>query len=145
MLKFFFDRYSKMVSLMELLGVVFTLGWVWKLIHTPNTAWTKIFLAIYIAEYLFLRFCETKRWHPAAKRYEGIELHFRKIMIPTSYILAVTSGVGFFAGSGILLWIAIPSLGIMFYVNATLLYLHGKDKNKTPVNYFSGNKHLKNR
>ena len=125
---------------MEILGLIFTLGWLLKLVHAPNAAWTKILFAVYIAEYLFLRFCDTKRWHPAAKRYEGIELHFRKIMIPTSYILALTSGIGFFTGSGILLWLAIPLLGIMFYVNATILYLHGKDKNSTPINYFSGKK-----
>ncbi|MDP2600499.1 MAG: hypothetical protein Q8P84_07205 [Deltaproteobacteria bacterium] len=140
MLKFFFDRFSKIVYLMEVLGLAFTLGWIWKLVHTRGAFLTKILFAIYIAEYLFLRFCDTKRWHPAAKRYEGLELHFRKIMIPVSYILAITSGVGFFTGSGLLLWLAIPFMGVMFYANATLLYLHGKDKNKTPINYFSGKK-----
>lgn len=140
MLKFFFNRFSKMVLAAEILGMAFTLGWILKLVHTPNAAGTKIFFAVYIAEYLFLRFCDTKRWHPAAKRYDGLELHFRKIMIPTSYILALTSGVGFFTGSGILLWLAIPFMGVMFYANATLLYLHRKDKNKTPINYFSGKK-----
>ena len=58
-------------------------------------------------------------------------------MIPTSYILALTSGLGFWTGSTLGLWIAIPLMGIMLYVNATLLYLHIKDKNKTPVNYYS--------
>ncbi len=137
MLKFFFDRFSKVVYLMEMIGVLCTAGWLWKLLHTPNLLMTKILFDIYLLEYLFLKFCDIKRWHPTAGRYDGIALHFRKIMIPTSYILVLTSGIGFLTGSGTLLWAAIPLLGIMTYANATLIYLHHKDKNTTPINYFS--------
>lgn len=123
---------------MEILGVLFTAGWLWKLFRLEGGLLTKILFGIYLIEYLFLKFCDTKRWHPQTKRYQGIELHFRKIMIPTSYLFAVTSGIGFFTGSGILLWLAIPILGIMTYSNATLIYLYNKDKNTTPINFFSG-------
>lgn len=132
MLKFFFDRFSKVVLLMEILGVAWTLGWI--------TRDPSFLLMIYVAEYLFLRFCATKRWYRDANRYEGIELQFKKALIPTSYILALVSGVGFFTHSTVLLWMAIPLLGIILHVNILLLYLHHKDSNTTPINFFSGNK-----
>ena len=143
MLKFFFNRFSKIVYLFEILGVFFTMGWLFKLRQSPPPLLIKILLGIYIGEYLFIRFCATKRWYKQAKRYEGIELHFKKIMIPISYIMALISGIGFFTGSTIGLWFAILPMGILLYVNVTLLYLHGKDKNKTPVNYYSNRKFLK--
>lgn len=134
MLKFFFHRFSKVVYLMEILGVLFTVGWIFQTQTIP------IPFAIYLSTYLFLRFCTSVRWHKGAKRYEGIELQFKKAMIPTSYIIAITSGVGFFTHSTLFLWLAIPFLVIIAHVNVILLYLHCKDKNTTPINYFSANK-----
>lgn len=119
---------------MEILGVALTIAWI---IQGERIS---IPFGIYLFLYLFLRFCTTVRWHRGAKRYEGIELQFKKAMIPTSYILAMTSGVGFVTGSSILLWLAISLLAIIAHVNCILLTLHYKDKNTTPINYFSGNK-----
>ncbi|OGQ43139.1 MAG: hypothetical protein A3I70_00540 [Deltaproteobacteria bacterium RIFCSPLOWO2_02_FULL_44_34] len=139
MLKFFFDRFSKVVYTLEVLGVLLTAAWVthW----TSFSPLTKVLVVIYVTEYLFLRFCTSKRWYQNAKRYEGIELQFKKAIIPTSYILAITSGVGYFTNSTVLLWIAIVLLAVLLHVNVILLYLHSKDKNPTPVNYYSGNKY----
>ncbi len=120
---------------MELAGVIFTLLWAFR---SPP----KILFAVYVALCLFLRFCATKRWYPNAKRYEGIELQFKKAMIPTSYMMALTSSVGYFTGSTFLLWPVIILIGIIAHVNVILLYLHFKDKSTTPVNYYSGNKYL---
>ncbi|MBI4124438.1 MAG: hypothetical protein HY466_00725 [Deltaproteobacteria bacterium] len=142
MLKFFFNRFSKMVVLMEMLGVVFTAGWFYQLLQNPPGGFTKIFFGLYLFEYLFLRLCATVRWHKQARRYEGIELQFKKGMIPASYAMALTSGIGFFTGSALLLWPAVALIGVVAHVNVLLLYLHFKDKNQTPVNYFSGNKFL---
>ena len=142
MLKFFFHRLSKVVYAMEVIGLCFTIGWLYQFQPHPPTSLTQILLAIYLAEYGFLRFCATKRWYSNAKRYEGIELQFKKAMVPTSYILALTSGAGLLTGSIILLWLAVLLLGIILHVNVILLTLHYKDKNKTPVNYYSHNKYL---
>lgn len=145
MLKFFFDRFSKVVLIMEILGVLFTALWIYKLYFFLAFSYppilTSVLLSIYCVEYLFLRFCATKRWHPEAKRYEGIELQFKKALIPTSYMMALTSGVGFLTESTLLLWIAVPFMAIILHVNIILLYLHFKDKNTTPINYYSGNKY----
>lgn len=140
MLKFFFDRFSKVVYMMEALGVALTLAWLYKRVEPPSSLLTKILLFLFIAEYLGLRFCASVHWHKNAARYEGIELHFKKAMIPTAYILAFVSGMGFFAGFTLWLWPGILLLGILLHANIILLYLHFKDKNKTPVNYYSNEK-----
>lgn len=127
---------------MEIAGILFTAGWIYQLAHDQPSWLTKTLLAIYIVEYLFLRLCATKRWYKNAARYEGIELHFKKGMIPTSYMMAVASGVGFFTGSTLLLWPVIVLIGVIAHVNVILFALHYKDKNKTPVNYYSNNKYL---
>lgn len=127
---------------MEVLGVLFTAGWLVRLFQNPPGLLTKIIFAVYCFEYLFLRFCTTVRWYRQAKRYEGIELQFKKGMIPVSYLMALTSGVGFFTGSTLLLWPAVVLITIVAHVNVILLYLHFKDPNTTPINYFSGNKYL---
>ena len=133
MLKFFFNRFSKVVYAAEIAGVVLTLLWAFQ---SPP----KILFTLYVGGYLLLRFCATWRWHKQARRYEGIELQFKKMMVPTSYLLALASGLGLGLNSTFLLWIAIPFFAVVGYVNGTLLYLHYKDKNKTPINYFSHNK-----
>lgn len=140
MLKFFFDRFSKAVYLMEILGVLFTAGWLWKLSGGEVSPGAKVLLGLYLFEYLLNRFFVTKRWYKRAARYEGIELHFKRMMIPISYLLAFASGLGFFTGSTLLVWVAVVVMGVLTYVNVTLLYLHCKDKNKTPVNYYSHRK-----
>lgn len=124
---------------MEILGVLLTVGWV------TQTKAVSIPLVIYLVEYLALRFCATLRWHKKAKRYDGIELQFKKAMIPTSYIMALTSAVGYLTGTTFLLWVAIFLLAILLHVNVILLYLHFKDKNTTPINYFSSNQFRKAR
>lgn len=142
MLKFFFDRFSKVVTLMEVIGILLTSLMSYQLAFYSSTLLTKILFAIFLSEYLFIRFCTTKRWHKEAKRYEGLELHFKKVMIPTSYLLAFQGVIGLTFHSTILLWLAIPILGFIVYVNATLLYLYAKDKNTTPINYYSHQKYL---
>ncbi|MBI4223577.1 MAG: hypothetical protein HY609_01475 [Deltaproteobacteria bacterium] len=131
-----------MVILMEALGVALTAGWLHHLLQNSPGLFTKILFGLYLFEYLFLRLCATVRWHKQARRYEGIELQFKKGMIPASYLMALTSGVGFFTGSSFLLGPAVILIGVVAHVNVILLYLHFKDKNPTPINYFSGNKFL---
>lgn len=142
MLKFFFNRFSKVVIAMEIAGILFTAGWIYRWLYESPSLLTKVVMALYVLEYLFLRFCTTKRWYKNADRYEGIELHFKKAMIPTSYMMAAASGVGCFTGSTFLLWPMIVLIGVIAHVNVILLALHYKDKNKTPVNYYSNNKYL---
>ena len=133
MLKIFFNRFSKIVYAMEIVGVVLTLLWAFK-------APPKILFTLYVGGYLLLRVCATWRWHKQAKRYEGIELHFKKVMVLVSYMLPLASGIGLATGSTFLLWTAVILFAAILHVNVILLYLHYKDKNKTPINYFSRNK-----
>lgn len=142
MLKFFFNRFSKVVYAMEIFGVSCTAGWLWKMLDNPPSRFTQILFGLYLAEYLFLRLCTTLRWHRQARRYEGIELQFKKAMIPTSYLLALTSGVGWLTGFMFLLPAAVVLLAVIAHVNVILIYLYWKDKNTTPINYFSNNRTL---
>lgn len=136
MLKFFFHRFSKVVYTLEIAGVVFTALWLTS--HRTLSPGTRTLLGIYFSEYLLLRFMATWRWHrKTGNRYAGIELQFKKCMIPVSYILAVTSGLGWSLGYTFLLWVAVLMFTLLIYVNLTILYLHFRDKNKTPVNYYS--------
>lgn len=135
MLKLFFDRNSKIAASVEILGVLFTIAWAFR--HPP-----KILFGVYVTEYLALRFYATFRWHPNAKRHEGLELHFKKILIAVVYLLAISSGIGFWKGYTFMVWFSLPVFTFILYVNTTLITLHFKDKNKTPINYFSHAKFL---
>lgn len=137
MLKLLFNRFSKAVYAAEAAGVVLTLLWMREMRIDSPTAGEGVLFALYLLAYLFLRFCATKRWHPRERRFEGLELHFKKIMIPTSYILVTASAVGWLGGVYLHLLATLIFLGIMVYVNATLLYLWHRDPSQTPVNYYS--------
>lgn len=140
MLKLFFDRFSKIVYFLEILGIVFSIGWITKLLQNPISLGVKIGLALYFFEYLFLRFCATWHWYPRTKRYLGIELQFKKAMIPTSYLLAIASGAGYFWGSTGMVWVAVFLMTLIAHVNVILLTLHFQDSSTTPVNYYSSSK-----
>lgn len=142
MLRLFFNRFSKVAYTLEIAGVVLTAFWAYRQILHPPSLIIRTLFSLYLLEYVALRFFSTKRWYRRAKPYEGIELHFKKVMVPTAYILAIVSGAGLFTKGTVLLAISIFIFGLILYVNFTLLYLHYKDPNKTPVNYFSHSKHI---
>lgn len=128
---------------MEILGLIFTACWGTRIYSSETPSLTTTLFSVYLVEYLFLRLCASKRIYRGTPLFEGIGLHFKKAMIPTSYILAIVSSVGLATQATFLLWGAVFLLGLLACVNLILLYLHAKDNNVTPVNTFSKNKEAK--
>lgn len=142
MLKFFFNKESKIVYVMEALGVIgiFTL---------IATSWpvgkTIIQLAgfyTFIGLYIFIRIFASLRWYRNAERYEGIELQFKKALVPTSYIMPMFSALLLLGSPAFVLYFADLLLIVIAHVNVILIYFHLRDHESLPVNYFTHNKHL---
>lgn len=127
MLSFFFNRFSKTVLLMEVAGIVFVTAASMKIYASSDRPLIKILLTAAILEYVFIRICAIRRWYGYSPRFSGIELQFKKALVPTSYIMA-------FMGAGLLVTpsilfpiISIIFFGVIAHVNIILIYFHMKD------------------
>ncbi|MBT3182469.1 MAG: hypothetical protein HN337_08195 [Deltaproteobacteria bacterium] len=125
---------------MEALGVLLLGPLLYKIFFMTNEGWLdkSLFCTMFLL-YAFIRFCATKKWYPPeAPRYSGIELHFKKALVPVGYILAIFGIFGIlfdptpFLISEVILFI------IIGHVDVILIYIHRKDNDPTPVNAFSG-------
>lgn len=138
MLKFFFNRFSKAVLLMELLGVV-TCAMSAKMILIGESAiLIKVLFSTILILYAFIRYCASVKWYKDAPRWSGIERQFKMSLAPASYILAIVGISSVTAPSSVLLALAAIFLLLIAHVGVILIYLHLKDKDKTPVNFYSG-------
>ncbi len=149
-LKALFNRESRVVRSLEVVGVVLAGVHLWK--NFIPFDWRDGLFLFLLASALFIFACDLIRWYPLSERTEGprqkigIEVHFLKARVPTSYILAITSAIA-------LLQIPYVSVGSVFLanlmmlavapVNGILLWFHRKDDDATPMNFFSLNKYLR--
>ncbi len=129
---------------MEVIGVLNSIWILWREMHTPSLQLGAY--AFLLMTYLFLRICDWVPWYPGEPRDIGIQVHFRKALVPTSYILAVTSSlvvlnVPFF--STFLLLLADLMMLVVAPVNGIILYFHFKDRSALPINYFTRNLYFK--
>lgn len=164
MLRLFFRRDSRIVRVLEVLGIAL-LGWL--LWRGGWRDWSAVQVAAlwgFLALVAFLRFCATKQWYPRSASCVlrpapcvprrdpvdvrrttyagragcfGIETHFRRAYVPVPYIMTC---VGCWCLAGYppgILYLVIPLLLLIAYSFVVLLYLHRKDRDCTPVNYFS--------
>lgn len=140
MIKLLFYHRSPLIAVIEALGAVaiVAVGVRAQAIGSDSLTWFA--LAAVIAEYLFIRYCATRRWHANAQRYEGIELQFKKGMVPTAYIILIGSALFQFIPHASTLIIMAILLAVVGHVNVILLYLKRRDREQLPVNYFSHNK-----
>ena len=138
MIKFFFNRFSKMVVIMEVIGFLFLVVDFFYIFSEKSFVKILLFVVV-LFEYIFIRFCATKRWHKEVPRFSGIELHLKKAMVPTSYIIAIFAGLAFFGFPVFSYAVAAFVLLVIAHVNVILIYFYLRDKDKTPVNYFTGN------
>lgn len=143
MLKFFFNRDSWMVKIMEVLGIcaygIFTYK-VW-----PHLDRRFFLMSFIIVCYAFIRLCDLYAWHGGKDRSVGIRVHFQKAIVPTSYIMAVTSLLCLFTIpflSTLLIVLAVLMMLVVTPVNGILIYFYFKDKDPLPINYFSGNHYI---
>jgi len=141
MLSFFFNRFSKTVLLMEIAGFsLMAIDFALTARRGPSPSLVLILMVLLL--YAFIRYCASRRWYKGVPRYSGIELQFKKAMVPTSYTMALT-GLLFLAWpSAIWPGIALLFLAVVAHVNVILLYLRNKDTDPTPVNYFTSGKFL---
>ncbi len=149
MLKILFNRSSSVVRFLELIGALGSVLYLKHNLHLISLN-TGLFLFL-LATYFFIRFCDLKNWYPREDRSRhkeakiGIEVHFHKALVPTSYILAITS---FFCLLGLpfitpaILVIADLMMSVVVLVNGILICFHKRDKDSLPVNYFSSNQYL---
>lgn len=144
---------------MEVLGAASLLALILKWWPSGRSAPLKICFFLYIFEYLFIRFFASVKCYdsagmarlqprtfslfPVGKTYEGIELQFKKAMVPTSYIIPIFGLLLLLGTPSFFLYLAVLLLTVIAHVNVILLYFHLKDKETLPVNYFTHNKHLK--
>lgn len=157
MLKFFFNKESKVVYTMEVLGLVclillLTIWW-----PGGKNFWPQLAFYLFILEYAFIRICAMAKWYDKDGRntfiltkpykrdtkYEGIELQFKKALVPTSYIMAVFGGLLIAGAPAFVLYIGDFLLAVIAHVNVILIYFHIKDNEPLPVNHFTHNKHLR--
>ena len=109
-----------------------------------SSAITFCFIAT-IMLYLFLRMCAMLRWYPTAyyrgrvlrHYFPGIELHFRKAMVPTAYVMVLTMSWLALGGSSYILVLSTILLVAIAHVNAILIFLHFKDESNHPVNFLT--------
>lgn len=136
MLSFFFNRFSRAVFVMEIHSVVFTTIASVKIFKGVSVL-NKALIAFVIFEYTFIRFCTTRRWYKNAPRWSGIELQFKKAMVPTVYIMTTIGALMLYVSPTVPLIIEALLLAIIAHVNVILLFFYVKDRDTTPVNFYS--------
>jgi hypothetical protein len=150
-MKAFFNRESLIVRSLEVVGLALAGFHLWK--HLLPFDWREgLFLSLLVC-CLFIFVCDFIDWYPASekpggrKQKIGIEVHFLKARVPTSYILAITSGIALLRVPYVSTATAILAMLLMLAivpVNGILLWFHRKDRDTAPMNYFSLNKYLRN-
>lgn len=149
--KVLFNRESPVVRSLEVVGVVLAGIYLWKNL-IPFDGQDGLFLLL-LACSLFVFACDLIPWYPVSEKPEGarqkigIEVHFLKARVPTSYILVVASVAALlhipYVSLIVLILVDVMML-VVAPVNGILIWFHRFDKDPTPMNYFSLNKYLRN-
>lgn len=147
---FLFGRRSLVVRVLECVGIILSVVILRDLLARDFWHASTYCYAAAIIQYFFVVFCHLFPWYreqrkkyPAPKGDLGIEVHFLKSLVPSSYIICLGSLL-FLAGYELLASIIMTLLLIpLSTINAVLVSFHLKDKEEMPVNYFTHNWHLK--
>ncbi|MBI2975048.1 MAG: hypothetical protein HYY43_05615 [Deltaproteobacteria bacterium] len=139
MLRLLFNRESKFVLAVEMAGLA---GFAAVIIAGKFS----FVFGLYALAYIFIRFCSLYNWYAKfnvayanLKKDElGIRLHFKKAIVPASYIIAISNWLLVFRTKKTIIYFSFALLLFILHVNLILIYLHLKDKDPTPPNYFSG-------
>ncbi len=142
MLSFLFNRFSMMVTVMEAAGIVLMAIAAGRILGAREGAPKTILVLLVLCLYAFIRFCASRRFYADAPRWSGVELQFKKAMVPTSYTMAMTGFVMLLWPSAVPLVVAAFVLIVVAHVNVILLYLRAKDDDPLPVNYFTSGRFL---
>lgn len=158
--KFLFHYTSKFLLLLEAIGVLGLITLIITWWPGNKSIVTNIFFSILFVIYLLIRFFATFEWYnedgqkgfsfnkrkkvegPLNFNYPGIELQFKKALVPTSYILPIFTWLLVIGAPSFLLYIAVILLAIILHVNIILFYFYIRDNGSLPVNHFTHNKHI---
>jgi hypothetical protein len=142
MIKLLFGRFSTAVKVMEGVGVCLSPFALFRARLTHEGAWHYAFIAAILVIYAFIRFCATVRWYKDVPRYSGIELQFKKALVPTGYTMAICLALYLISGWLVFLAICALFLAVVAHVDVILLYFHFRDRDPTPVNFYSSGKFI---
>jgi hypothetical protein len=139
MLKLLFNRESKFILALEIAGLA---GFAAVII----TGKFSFVFGFYALAYFLIRFCALYNWYSKfSVSYEnlkkdelGIRLHFKRTLVPASYIITVTNWAVVFGGGKTMIYLSLGLLLFILHVSLILIYLHLRDTDPTPPNYFSG-------
>ena len=137
MISLLFNRFSKAVIAAEVAGVILLLFGAARLILRGAGPFEYALIAATAFLYAFIRFCAGVRWYKDAPRYSGIELQFKKAMVPTGYAMALMGLWLSLLPSIAPLVILIAALAVVAHVNVILITFHLRDRDRTPVNHYS--------
>lgn len=143
MFKVLFNRGGWVVRLLEVIGLVNSFFVLQRQGFELNGV-TGLYLFLLLCN-LLVRVCDWIHWYPGEPRWVGIEVHFRKARVPSSYILAIVSLIclsPFQTSSIVLLVLADLMMLVVVSVNGIQIYFHLHDRDPLPINYFSLNKYL---
>lgn len=144
MLYFFFNRRSKFIRVLEVAGLagfaaIFVSG-----AYGAFGTGAKILFFAYVCEYLFIRLCSTIKWYkkfPDVSSDAGIYKYFKMVMVPTSYLIAITNLLLALGSSPAFMYVPVVSMIVIVYLNAVMVYIHLRDGSALPPNYFSSNEY----
>ena len=102
-----------------------------------------VFTWFLIATWLLSNLLDLIPWYPGIREKRGIRIHFRKSLVPASYLAAIGLGGRWLGLSD---WVLLPVdllMLVLFYVNAMLIHLHLKDNSTLTPGFYSHNLHLR--
>lgn len=137
MISLLFNRFSKAVIVAEIAGVaLMTAGAARLALKGMGVPGLVLTVAVALT-YLFIRTCASLRWYRGVPRYSGIELQFKKALVPTSYAMALMGAWLLVSPSIIPLIILLIALAVVAHVNIILIRFHLRDRDRTQVNFYS--------
>jgi hypothetical protein len=149
MFQVLFGRHSPLIRILEVSGLILVGLIVFfksaAVLYSPALV---LLFSIMIAQYIFLRFCHLYNWYKKDRthfddppRYLGIEVHFLKAMVPSSYVFFFANLLLFLGFSYFSMLTANLFLAAIVLLNGLLIFYHIKDDDSLPVNYFTQNLH----
>ena len=137
MLKLLFGRSSHLVQLLELGGLFGMALMLVRWFQEPLWNATVVLFLTFTLLYLFIRLCYLIHWYPGEGRDIGIEVHLKKSLVPTSYILPVVILSFVIGGEVFFLILGTLMLAIIAFVNILMIGFHFKDDASLPINSLS--------
>ncbi len=142
MIKLLFGRHSTAVKVMEGVAVVLAPFALIRCALIHEGAWHYALIAAIFVIYAFIRVCATVRWYEGLPRDSGIELQFRKALVPTGYAMTICLSLYLVFGWIGFLALCLFLLAAVAHVDVILLYFHFRDRDETPVNFYSSGRFL---